>query len=88
MSPNIEVERVKPVKKGNMGLLSRRTHLITLTSITIVSHTYAEAPSDPRKRVEYEHVSAKVFAIDLKGFYAFRALLAHFVPQHIITMLR
>ena len=48
MSPNIEVERVKPVKKGNMGLLSRRTHLITLTSITIVSHTYAEAPSDPR----------------------------------------
>ena len=62
--------------------------LITLTSITIVSHTYAEAPSDPRKRVEYEHVSAKVFAIDLKGFIAFMVLLGHFVPHHIITMLR
>ena len=37
---------------------------------------------------KYEHVPAKVFAIGLKGFIAFRALLANFVPQHIITMLR
>ena len=75
MSPNIEVECSKP-EKGDMALLSRQYTLITLTSITIVSHTYAEAPSDPRKRVEYEHVPAKVFAIGLKGFYTFRALLA------------
>ena len=75
MSPNIEVECSKPVK-SNMALLSLHIYtLITLTSITIVSHTYAEAPSDPRKRVEYEHVSAKVFAIGLKGFIAFMVTL-------------
>ena len=87
MSPNIEVKRIKPAT-GNMGLLSRQYTLITLTSITIVSHTYAEGQTYPRKGVEYEHVPAKVFAIGLKGFYAFRALLAHFVPQHINTILR
>ena len=37
---------------------------------------------------KYEHVSAKVFAIDLKGFIAFIGALGHFVPHHIITMLR
>ena len=37
---------------------------------------------------KYEHVSAKVFAIDLKGFIAFMVPLGHFVPHHIITMLR
>ena len=87
MSPNIEVECSKP-EKGNMALLSLHIYSNNLTSITIVSHTYAEAPSDPRKRVEYEHVSAKVFAIGLKGFIAFMVLLGHFVPHHIITMLR
>ena len=46
MSPNIEVEYSKPVK-GNMALLSRHT-LITLTSITIVSHTYAEGQTHLR----------------------------------------
>ena len=66
MSPNIEVECSKPVK-GDIGLLSRRTHLIALTSITIVSHTYAEAPSDPRKRVEYEHAPRESVCYRFKG---------------------
>ena len=47
MSPNIEVERIKP-EKGNMALLSRQYTLITLTSITIVSHTYAEGQTHLR----------------------------------------
>ena len=47
MAPNIEVERIKPVK-GNMNLLSRQYTLITLTSITIVSHTYAEGQTHLR----------------------------------------
>ena len=37
---------------------------------------------------KYEHVSAKVFAIGFKGVYCVYALLGHFVPQHIITILR
>ena len=69
MSPNIEVECSKP-EKGSMAPTKQTVH----SNITIVSHTYAEAPSDPRKRVEYEHVSAKVFAIGLKGFIAFMVL--------------
>ena len=47
MAPNIEVQRIKP-EKGNMGLLSRQYTLITLTSITIVSHTYAEGQTHLR----------------------------------------
>ena len=37
---------------------------------------------------KYEHVSAKVFAIGLKGVYCVYGALGHFVPHHIITMLR
>ena len=43
----LQVQRIKP-EKGNMALLSRQYTLITLTSITIVSHTYAEGQTHLR----------------------------------------
>ena len=79
MAPNIEVERIKPVK-GNMALLSRQYTLITLTSITIViTYICGRSKRIYAKIGKYEHVSAKVFAIGFKGVYcvygAFRAIL-------------